>query len=217
MRRAPARRRPARLPDAVRVVVETRARGEMGRWCGVAGRDDRDEADGAALDCEGAGLVREPALEPGLPVQDHLVTVERGECAQEARGAVQDAEPCDRLDRRERRGQACGRVERPGEDPVAGRRRGRHGARRYAATSVRGGMVTVCADDAPDRPARRRRARRHDRASGRRASRCAPQHRRHDAAAPGALRAVRVVRGNAHAGPGTSTHTHVSSSRSALR
>ena len=140
VRRAPARRRRRGSPTRCAWSSETRARGEMGRWRGVAGRDGRDEPDRGAVDRERAGLVGEPAQQPGLPAQDHLVTVERDECrpGTPTRGAARGARrpprpegttrPSVRARRAARRGSRCGAAARTAWCPTV---RGHGRARRH--------------------------------------------------------------------------------------
>ena len=73
----------ARLPDAVRVVAETRA---CARCAGRASpRRRHDEPDRGAVDRERAGLVGKPANEPGVAAEHDVGTVELDQLAGEPR------------------------------------------------------------------------------------------------------------------------------------
>ena len=93
---------------------------EMRRWRGRFGRGGRYQPHRGAVDREATGLVREPPLQPGLPAQDDLIAVERDERAGEPGRAVQHAEPWVASTGGNDAASALGRLERAGEDAVAG-------------------------------------------------------------------------------------------------
>ena len=85
-------------------------------------RRRRDEADRGAVDRERAGVVGEPASEPGLAAQHDVGTVELDQLAGEPGGAVQHPQTGPRRFGRVRGGGALGTVDRAREDAVDGSR-----------------------------------------------------------------------------------------------
>ena len=83
-------------------------------------RGSGDEPDRAAVDRERAGVVGEPAQQPGLAAQHDVGAVELHQLAREPGGAVQHAQTGPRRFGRVRGGGALGSVDRTREDAVDG-------------------------------------------------------------------------------------------------